>query len=299
MRHYFPYLLALFVTCSPLSAIAQNIIEDGGVGISEPELQQIVARWTPQMRQAAADDNGDRLELLNIALGAKKIASEADKLTPESDGESYWNYVLLMRGTKQKFVLNNFMETLDIPDMSELALERYTTQKDKYAKVPESRYSSHILFQCLQGCLRFEVRQKAQVVLDELRGGADFVALVHKYSDDKGTQEKDGVFTRWIALGDTSVTPPYSGALFEIESIGEYSELVDSPFGVHIIRLDGIRETHYLPFAEVKERIVTELQNDYKKLSAKAFNARFIITDEAMIDGAAMDKIFEPYKTIK
>ena len=44
MRNYIPYLVALFVTCSPLSAISQNIIEDGGIGISEPELQQM-RKW--------------------------------------------------------------------------------------------------------------------------------------------------------------------------------------------------------------------------------------------------------------
>jgi len=289
---------ALLLSLLSFSAVSQDILEDGGVGISRVELEQIIKRWTPQMREAAANDKGDRLELLNVALGSKKIAQQGDKLTAEADGDTYWKYILTIRSTKQGFILRNFMDTLVVPDMTELSKERYTTQKDKYARVKERRYSSHILFMCLPGqCDRSELKVKAQVVLDELRQGADFVEMVHQYSEDKGTKAKDGLFDHWMELGEAGVTPPYSGGLFEIGNIGEYADLVESQFGVHIIRLDGIRESHYLPYEEVKDTIITRLTNEYKKLSAKQFNAQFIITDKAFIDGKAMDDIFAPYKT--
>ena len=279
-------------------AAPSNIIEDGGVGIGRAELEQIISRWTPQMLEAAANDKGDRLELLNVALGSKKIALEGDKMTPEKNGDTYWKYVLSIRGAKQSFVLKNFMDTLVIPDMIELSKERYTTQKDKYAKVKEQRYSSHILFMCLPGqCDRSKLKVEAQVVLDELRQGADFVEFVHKHSEDESTKVKDGLFDRWMEMGEAGVTPPYSGGLFEISKTGEYADLVESQFGVHIIRLDGIRESHYLPYEEVKDTIITRLENEYRKLSAKDFNSQFIITDKAFIDGKAMDEIFAPYKT--
>ncbi len=295
-------LSAVFAVLSfPLwtaTAMSQYIIEDQGVGLTRAEVEQVVKRWTPQMRAAAANDHGDRLELLNVALASKKLALEGDKFTEENDGDTYWKYVLVVRSTKQNFVLNNFMTSLEIPDMEELSEELYLTAKDKYAKVPERRYSSHLLFKCFPGqCDRTELKVKAQVVLDELRAGADFVAYVHKYSDDLVSKAKDGVFDKWMELGEEGVEPHYTGGVFSIDKIGDYSDLVETRFGVHIIRLDGIRESHYLPYEDLKDGIIQRLENEFKMLSAKEFNAKFQITDDAYIDGAAMEAIFEPYKT--
>ena len=289
--------LALFVMLAAFPVHAQNIIEDHGVGLSRAEVEQLVKRWTPQMREAAAKDNGDRFELLNVALASKKIALEGDKLTPEKDGDVYWKNVLVVRATKQNFILNNFMETLQVPDMEELAEEKYLTEKDKYAKVADQRYSSHILFKCFPGqCDRVKLKAKAQVILDELRSGADCAEYVQKYSEDRGTKAKGGVFEKWMTYGQNDVTPPYSGGVFSVEKIGDYADLVESEFGVHIIRLDGIRESYYLAFEEVKGAIIQRLQGEYKKLSAKDFNAKFQISDGAFIDGAAMESVFEQYK---
>ena len=64
---------------------AQAVIEDRGVGMERDELEQVIDRWPGEMKRAAANDLGDRLELLNIAMANKKMAMEADKLTPDSD----------------------------------------------------------------------------------------------------------------------------------------------------------------------------------------------------------------------
>jgi peptidyl-prolyl cis-trans isomerase C len=277
--------------------VSQNIIEDNGVGMTQEEVDQIIKRWTPQMQRAAANDAGDRLELLNIALAAKKIANEADNYSRTEDPELYWRYQLAIRGTKQGFVLKDFLDSLAIPDMSELARERYETLKDQFAKVPEQRLSSNILFKCFPGeCDRVLLRIEAQRVLDELLAGADFVEYVHKYSGDPGTKAKDGFFDKWMVIGETGVEPRYTGGVFDIANIGDYSGLVESRFGIHLVRLDDIREAHHLPFEDVEAGIIKLLEGEYRKLSAKEFNARFQITDDAYINGDAMDTLFGKFK---
>ena len=298
MKHLLTILSTLLLAWFAPAVVSQNIIEDNGVGMTQEEVEQIIKRWTPQMRRAAANDPGDRLELLNIALTGKKIAQEADNYSPTEDPDLYWRYQLSIRGAKQGFVLKNFMDTLEIPDMSELAHERYETLKDQFAKVPEKRLTSNILFKCFPGeCDRAVLRIEAQRVLDELLAGADFVEYVHKYSGDPGTKAKDGFFDKWMALGETGVEPLYTGGVFEIENIGDYSGLVESRFGIHLVRLDGIREAHHLPFEDVEAGIIKLLEGEYRKLSAKEFNSRFQITDDAYIDGAAMDELLGKFKT--
>lgn len=271
---------------------AQPVIEDEGVSIDRAEMTKIAENWSSQMRAAAAEDLGDRLELLNMALSNKKMALEVEKLSPETDPETYWKYVFWLQSQQRKFVFDHYMEALDIPDMSPLAEERYSTEKDKYALVPEQRRSSHILFSCPPGCDRTEYRSQAVKVLVDLRAGGDFEAMVAEFSGDQKTRKTGGKMDRWIAPGESDITPHYTGALFEIEEAGGYSGVVETEFGLHIIRLDEIRESYYRPFAEVRDSIILDLETEYTELAAKDFAAGFRVTDDVRIDGPAMEEIF-------
>ena len=277
------------------SAQAQNVIEDGGVGLSYEELEYIVSQWPPHMQQAAAGDSGDRFELLNMVMVVKKLAHEADQYQPGD--EAYFRYRQKMDSEKRKFVVQEFANTIEVPDMTALAKERYETQKDKYALMPEQRMTSHILISCPTGsrCSRPAAQEEAQQVLDQLRAGADFEELVLKHSNDPGSKDKGGKFDRWLTMGDKTVSPPYLGGAFTIEEPGEYSEIVNTQFGVHVIRLDEVKEKYYLPFHKVVGSIKSDLTAEYRKLALKDYRARYNLSDDTFINGEAMDKIFSKY----
>ena len=44
-----------------------------------------------------------------------------------------------------------------------------------------------------------------------------------------------------------------------------------------------------------RAKSVADLETEFKQLAMKDYLARFQITDEAFIDGDAMDKLFAPY----
>ena len=289
---------SLSVFFSSLSVHASDyILEDEGVGMTRQELEFVVQYWTPQMRQAAANDAGDRIELLNRALASKKIAAEADKITVQSDPDQYWKLQLGLRNTLRTFVVNSYMENLQVPDMNALAEESYKTARDKYALVTESRYTSHILFKCESGtCARDDVRPLAHEVLEKLNAGADFAELAKTYSEDPGSKDTGGVYDHWMVKGDTKTEPYYLQATFKLAEVGDFS-MVDTRFGIHIIKLDAIKPAHHLPFDEVREKIVSSLENEYRKLAAKEFDAKFRLSSDAFIDSPAMDEIFSQYKT--
>ncbi|MEZ5572069.1 MAG: peptidylprolyl isomerase [Halioglobus sp.] len=277
------------------SAIAQVVVEDEGISLNQAELTFIVSQWTDQMKKSAANDPGDRLELLNRVLMVKKMAAEADKISPDS--AAYWPLATTLMNEKRKFILQEYVNNLKVPDMSKLAAERYETEKEKYALVPEKRISSHILFACPPGsCSREETKVKAQKVLDELNAGADFTAAVEAYSGDPGSKAKGGKFNKWIRLGEPGVAGPYSEGLFTIGKVGEYSGLVSTQFGVHIIRLDGVEEAHFLTYDEVKAKIIADLEAEFRRSSITEFNRSFNMTDQVIIDNEAVDAIFAPYR---
>jgi len=275
-----------------------HAIRDGAVAISRAELEQIISRWSSEMRQAAANDYGDRLELLNMALMNKKLAAMADEMTPEEHGEAYWKLHFQIQGRKRQAIIDDFLANIEIPDMTELAEERYTTEKDRFAKVPEHRLTSHILFLCVAGqCDRTDLRPLAAEVLEQLRGGADFESLVLEHSQDPGSREKGGRYDTWFSLGQQGVEPRYTGGAFDIEEIGGYSGLVETQFGIHIIRLDDVREEHYKSYEEVRDTIVATLTSDFRKLAAQDFEASLAITDDAYINGPLVDELLAPFKT--
>ena len=296
-RHIKRSLVAFFfLSLAQLPVQAEVVLEHDDVSVNRAELDYVMSLWPEQMQEAAANDEGDRLELLNRMLVAKKLAREADNIP--ADSELYWPLHYQIMNLKQKYWMENFNKTLDIPDMTALARERYATQKDEYARVPEQRLSSHILVACPPGeCSREATTIEAQKVLDQLRAGADFAAMVQQYSDDAGTKVKDGLFDVWISRGQPGVSGHYTEGLYTIDNVGDYSEPVNTRFGIHIVRLDDIQETYFLPYEEVEPNIVKALRGEYVRLSTRDYLNTFDMTEDVYIDMPAVEDALAPYKT--
>lgn len=290
--------LALVLTCVSPQVMAEAVISDQGVSMSRGELEFIVANWPTQLQQDAANDLGNRLELLNQAVASKKIAREADAMTPEQDGDTYWQKELRVRKVLRDFMVSQFIASIEVPDMSGLAKERYLTEKDKYARVPPGRLTSHILLRCGGDveCEPAAMKAHAERILAELRAGGDFEAMVLKYSEDPGSRLRKGRFDQWLEPGMKGVDRNYLEGAFAIENQGDYSEVVVSQFGYHIIRLDEVRESYYRPYDEVERDIIEALRNEYGRLQVKMFDEGYRFSDELYIDGDAMEEIFAPYK---
>ncbi|MFT7288565.1 MAG: peptidyl-prolyl cis-trans isomerase C [Halieaceae bacterium] len=269
------------------------VVSDGGVAITRAEFEAVLTASPGKIRRLAASDMGDRFELINTLISTRKLAAAADELPPTDP--RYWDLQFQLQSIKAKFYFDRLLEEISVGNVEPLAREYYRTRKDEYALQNETRASSHILFRARPGEDRVPVRESAQAVLEALRAGADFAAMVQEHSADKGTAARGGSLDRWVTLGDPTLTPPYTGALFEIESEGEYSAITESQFGVHIVRFDGVRPRHYLPFEEVSGKIMADIAMDVRRLVSKEIRSRYNVSEEAFIDGAAMEELFAPY----
>ena len=297
-RHFGAAVLTLF----SMTSLADVVIKDRGVSMSREELEHIVSQWTPQMKSDAANDIGDRMELLNRALASKKVAMESEQLTAEKDGDAYWQKELMVRQLLQSFMVRRFLASIEMPDMTDLAKERYATEKDKYAAVPPRRLTSHILILCPIGsesCNREEARAKADQVLAELKAGADFEELVQKYSQDPASKNRNGRFDKWLEpeMSRSEVDREYLKAALALEEEGDYSDVVIGAFGFHIIRLDKSEDLYYKPFEQVEEQIVADLKQEYGQMRVREYEASYRFSDDLYIDGEAMEEILAPYKT--
>lgn len=86
-----------------------------------------------------------------------------------------------------------------------------------------------------QGLSVEDARKKAQSVLDQIKKGGDFDALAKQFSDDPGSKGKGGDLG---CFAKGQMVPEFEQAAFALQP-GQVSDLVQSEFGFHIIKLDG------------------------------------------------------------
>jgi hypothetical protein len=82
--------------------------------------------------------------------------------------------------------------------------------------------------------LREDVYNRAQKILEEILGGANFEEMANKYGED-GTAMNGGDLG-WFGKGD--MVPQFEAAAFALEKDQVSQELVETPFGYHIIKVD-------------------------------------------------------------
>ena len=81
--------------------------------------------------------------------------------------------------------------------------------------------------------------------------GGDFAQLAQTHSEDPGSAENGGDLGV-IVPGQT--VPLFEAALFALEEDG-LSEVVETPFGFHVIQMTGLQEPQVVSFEETGPQI--------------------------------------------
>jgi peptidyl-prolyl cis-trans isomerase D len=143
----------------------------------------------------------------------------------------------------------------------------YNSNLDQF-KVENRAHVEHILFKTVgkTDAEIAEIRQKAQDVLKQAKGGANFEDLAKKNSEDDTTKDKGGDLG-WISDGQTA--PEFQQVAFSIP-VGSISDLVQTPYGIEIIKVIERETAHTKPLAEVRDSITPIVLSN--KVNAEADN---------------------------
>jgi len=141
--------------------------------------------------------------------------------------------------------------------VSDEEARQYYTQHLSDYRVADRVKVAHILFKTTgKGSAEIAaIGKKAQDVLNQIRGGADFAELAKQYSED--TTAASGGELGWIVRGQT--VKEFENTAFAMKP-GEVSGLVKAPYGIHIIKLEDKQTAHLQTFAEVKATIIADLE---------------------------------------
>jgi foldase protein PrsA len=96
-----------------------------------------------------------------------------------------------------------------------------------------------------------KTKAQADAIEAQLHKGADFATLAKQYSTDPGSKDQGGELG-WFSA--TQMVPAFSSAAFSL-AVGQISQPVNTPFGWHVIQVEGKRPAHQQSLAEASSKI--------------------------------------------
>ena len=151
----------------------------------------------------------------------------------------------------------------------EAVTDFYQKNQDKFQQGARVR-ASHILIavpDTADAAAKQQAKTKAEAVLKDLKGGKDFAAAAKESSQDPGSAPSGGDLG-FFEQGQ--MVPPFEQAAFALKP-GAMSELVESPFGFHIIKVAEKQDARVVPLEEAKPKIDEFLSGQNRQTQTQAF----------------------------
>jgi parvulin-like peptidyl-prolyl isomerase len=169
----------------------------------------------------------------------------------------------------------------EVASVSDEELETYYRDNERRLTLPEQVRVRHILLTWKPMGTRDDraaVREQMVPILEQARAGADFEGLARRYSEDSATASGGGD-TGFFHRGQ--MVPAFEEAAFALQP-GEVSGVVETPFGVHIIRLEERKEARLLPLGEIREPLREHVREERMEAAVQREIAR--LREEADVE---------------
>jgi peptidyl-prolyl cis-trans isomerase D len=170
-------------------------------------------------------------------------------------------------------------ESIEVTE--EQLLQHYEDNQDRYLQ-DEQRRSRHILI--LSGDDEDAAEARADELFARIQAGESFEDLATEFSEDTLTSANGGDLG---AMTRSQMIPELAGSVFSI-SEGDVDGPIQSDFGFHIVKLDGILEQGPLPLDQVRGELLTELRS---REAEDAFLALERQVSDVLFDAADMQAI--------
>lgn len=221
----------------------------GNSKISVEDLTARLAAFPPQYQQALQQKE-NRLKVLDQMIDEEVVLEAARRQGFDKNKELEKQ----IKTSERQMLLNFFVqEKIDKAiTVTDDDLRNYYNANSAQFKEAELRQLSHILV---------KTPAEAQAILKELKAGKDFATLAKAKSQDATAQ--NGGQLGWVQRGQ--LVPAFEQAGFAIGKKGGLSDVVQTQFGYHIIRLEDARMRPRYDFEQVKEQIRQMVTTEKKK----------------------------------
>jgi len=231
------------------------------------------------------------LRLLRQEVRARKVAvpdAEVDQRIAEIAKQFQSEEVFKQMLAAQQMTI----EKLRADQREDLAINKMLSDalKDKVTATPEQisefykknpeRFqqgervrASHILVavpQNADAATKAKARAKAEGLLKRIKAGEDFAALAKENSEDPGSAIQGGDLGPPFPRGQ--MVGPFNDVAFKLAP-GMVSDVVETQFGFHIIKVTEKHEARAVPLDEVRPQLTQFIENQNRQRETQAFVA--------------------------
>jgi peptidyl-prolyl cis-trans isomerase C len=265
--------------------------------ILDARLEQLASRIPPNMKDQYRQTMRKRLveqmvieqvltekeKAANITVSAadvnEKIAEQMKEQNLTTDefkallknyGTSYSEFEQNMR---KKLAFEKLMDgefKTKIKEPNEAAIKAFYDENADQFKEPESIHAKHILIKPEDGNdpnkAKAAAKAKAEEVMKKVKDGGNFEELAKEYSACPSAKNGGD-------LGDApkgSFVPEFEKAAYALEP-NQVSDIVETEFGYHIIKLVSHKQANVVSLESAKEKIAEHLTNQQKEQVVLAY----------------------------
>lgn len=249
-----PLLLCLAAALVAAPAIADDaklppdvVVRQNGADLTFAEID---ARMNeiPAKDRAGFIDSPQRIEtLLRQMLLLEQLANQAREQKLDKDPMFQARRDLMEKRLLAEMRMAQLERDAPKPDGEALAAEAYLANPAQFNQLA-SVTVRHILIST-QGRLETEARDQAEKLRAEIASGqASIEDLASKYSEDRGSAHRGGLIEN-IRPGMTKKA--FEDAAFALKNSGDLSDVVQTPYGFHVIQLVSRQEARPMSEEEV------------------------------------------------
>jgi parvulin-like peptidyl-prolyl isomerase len=219
---------------------------------------------------------------LNLIVDPNIIETELQALKSAYKNEDDFKKALLQRGIteddlKKSIEVDSQAQTIlkqqvkGMVRINDSLVENYYKDNKENFRRPTAYRASHVLImpfspeliknskiEDLQNNkeeLRGKAREKILEIQAQLESGVEIAELAKKYSHDESTSKNGGDLGFFYA---EAVEKSFADAVAKLK-VGEISEIVETKFGFHLIKLIETKSGEYAPFSDMKGAIQEHL----------------------------------------
>jgi len=256
------------------SVVAPDAREDPILGkagdyvVKKSDVDRLLGYYPLETRQRLRENPAEMQTLVQRMLQIKVVADVArkEKFDQRSQVKKQLDYVA------DDFLSREYLAKVVMPGatVSEADLKEYYTQNKQSLGVPEQVKARHILFKVDPAASQDEKNKalkRAEAVLKRIQSGEDFAKLAEAHSDDLGSKTNGGdlgYFTPGQMVPDFELVAFYTNP-------GETSDIVETKYGYHIIRVEDHVEARERSFEEMKDHIKEKLHQELVMFKVETF----------------------------
>lgn len=223
---------------------------DDGTDFTMDQLRQLYPVLPPQLQSAVTKDPTEFFREYALMRSYTKMAEtqKLDEQEPYKDALQFNRMLILYQAVLDRAFRDAAVQPVEVVNYYDSHKEMYRQVRVKAIYLPFSDTPS------ITGMSEDQAKAKAEKLVSEARGGADFVKLVKENSQDETSRDKNGDFATLEA--SDNIPDAIKAAVLKMKQ-GDISDPIRQPRGFYIFRAE---EVTYPPLSKVRDQIFTQLK---------------------------------------